>query len=403
MLKKENQVKIIFHIDMNAFFCSVACILNPFLRGKPFAIGRENSYKGVVSTASYEARAYGIHSAMPLSVAYKLKPDLMVVSVDYKYYQYYHNKFVELIKKYTNIIEVASIDEVYADMTEASLSKHPLVIAKEIQARLLKEYNLSCSIGIAPTLFLAKMASDIKKPLGVTVLRKRDIEKILYPLSVKEIYGIGKKTYPKLIENGINTIGDFMNEGNFYKIVNLIGENQFYSSYNNLKGLSSNIVNPNRYSESNSISTSMTYDIALISESEILYELRKMTREIHSKMIHDGYFTKTISIVLRDTDFQTISRQKTLDTYTDDFLIIFETVQELLEENFLDKGYRLIGVGLNNLVDKDHIPKEYNLFNVLSYDQREDIINNLINNFQSKYGEKVLFKKNFTKSQSKAK
>ncbi len=403
MLKKENQVKIIFHIDMNAFFCSVACILNPFLRGKPFAIGRENSYKGVVSTASYEARAYGIHSAMPLSVAYKFKPDLMVVSVDYKYYQYYHNKFVELIKKYTNIIEVASIDEVYADMTEASLSKHPLVIAKEIQARLLKEYNLSCSIGIAPTLFLAKMASDIKKPLGVTVLRKRDIEKILYPLSVKEIYGIGKKTYPKLIENGINTIGDFMNEGNFYKIVNLIGENQFYSSYNNLKGLSSNIVNPNRYSESNSISTSMTYDIALISEAEILYELRKMTREIHSKMIHDGYFTKTISIVLRDTDFQTISRQKTLDTYTDDFLIIFETVQELLEENFLDKGYRLIGVGLNNLVDKDHIPKEYNLFNVLSYDQREDIINNLINNFQSKYGEKVLFKKKFTKSQSKAK
>ena len=403
MLKKENQVKIIFHIDMNAFFCSVACILNPFLRGKPFAIGRENSYKGVVSTASYEARAYGIHSAMPLSVAYKLKPDLMVVSVDYKYYQYYHNKFVELIKKYTNIIEVASIDEVYADMTEASLSKHPLVIAKEIQARLLKEYNLSCSIGIAPTLFLAKMASDIKKPLGVTVLRKRDIEKILYPLSVKEIYGIGKKTYPKLIENGINTIGDFMNEENFYKIVNLIGENQFYSSYNNLKGLSSNIVNPNRYSESNSISTSMTYDIALISEAEILYELRKMTREIHSKMIHDGYFTKTISIVLRDTDFQTISRQKTLDKYTDDFLIIFETVQELLEENFLDKGYRLIGVGLNNLVDKDHIPKEYNLFNVLSYDQREDIINNLINNFQSKYGEKVLFKKIFTKSQSKAK
>lgn len=403
MLKKENQVKIIFHIDMNAFFCSVACILNPFLRGKPFAIGRENSYKGVVSTASYEARAYGIHSAMPLSVAYKLKPDLMVVSVDYKYYQYYHNKFVELIKKYTNIIEVASIDEVYADMTEASLSKHPLVIAKEIQARLLKEYNLSCSIGIAPTLFLAKMASDIKKPLGVTVLRKRDIEKILYPLSVKEIYGIGKKTYPKLIENGINTIGDFMNEENFYKIVNLIGENQFYSSYKNLKGLSSNIVNPNRYSESNSISTSMTYDIALISEAEILYELRKMTREIHSKMIQDGYFTKTISIVLRDTDFQTISRQKTLDTYTDDFLIIFETVQELLEENFLDKGYRLIGVGLNNLVDKDHIPKEYNLFNVLSYDQREDIINNLINNYQSKYGEKVLFKKNFTKSQSKAK
>ena len=206
MLKKENHAKIIFHIDMNAFFCSVACILNPQLRGKAFAIGRENSYRGVISTASYEARAFGINSAMPLSEAYKIKPDLIVVHIDYKYYTEYHNKFVKLISQYSNLIEVASIDEVYADMTEAAKSKHPLVIAKEIQARLLKEYNLSCSIGIAPTLFLAKMASDLKKPLGVSVVRKRDVKDILYPLSVKEIYGIGKKTYPRLIENNIKTI-----------------------------------------------------------------------------------------------------------------------------------------------------------------------------------------------------
>ena len=219
MIKKENHVRIIFHIDMNAYFCSVACILYPSLRGEAFAIGRENTYKGVISTASYEARALGIHAAMPISEAYKIKPDLKVISIDYKYYQDYHNKFVNIIKEYSNLIEVASIDELYADMTDISKSKHPIVLAKEIQLRLLKELGLSCSIGIAPTLFLAKMASDIKKPLGITVIRKKDVKDILYPLSVKEIFGIGKKTYPKLINGGINTIAEFMMPENKDRII----------------------------------------------------------------------------------------------------------------------------------------------------------------------------------------
>ena len=280
MIKKENHAKIIFHIDMNAFFCSVACILNPSLRGKAFAVGRENTYKGVISTASYEARALGIHSAMPLSEAYKIKPDLIVVNNDYKIYSYYHKKFVDLIKEYTDIIEVASIDEVYADMTLKSLSMHPIVIAKEIQARLLKEYDLSASIGIAPTLFLAKMASDLKKPLGLVVLRKRDIKDILYPLSVKEIFGIGKKTYPILIDNGIKTIADFMDLNNKDEILNLIGDKTYDYAYNALSGNSSNLVMPNRYEKSESISTSQTYDIPLNDIEEALYELRSMLRSI---------------------------------------------------------------------------------------------------------------------------
>lgn len=393
MLKKENHAKIIFHIDMNAFFCSVACILNPQLRGKAFAIGRENSYKGVISTASYEARAFGIHSAMPLSEAYKIKPDLMVVHIDYKHYTDYHNKFVKLISQYTNIIEVASIDEVYADMTEASKFKHPIVIAKEIQARLLKEYNLSCSIGIAPTLFLAKMASDIKKPLGVTVLRKRDVKEILYPLSVKEIYGIGKKTYPRLIENNINTISDFMNVNNKELIISLIGIRQYEHSYNCILGNSSNIVDPNRYSESSSISTSATYDVLKTSEAEILYELRRMTREVIAKMNSDSYYTKTIAITLRDNDFNTITRRKTIDEYTNDFYTIFDLVAELVEENIEDKGYRLLGMGVMNLVHENEIPKEYNLFTIEDIDVKEETIDRLISEFQSKYGEKILFRK----------
>ena len=398
MIKKENHAKIIFHIDMNAFFCSVACILNPSLRGKAFAIGRENSYKGVISTASYEARKYGINSAMPLIEAYKKLPELIVVHIDYKYYEEYHNKFIKLISGYTNLIEVASIDEVYADMTEISKTKHPVVLAKEIQARLLKEHSLSCSIGIAPTLYLAKMASDLKKPLGVTVLRKRDIEEILYPLPVKDIFGIGKKTYPRLIDNGIKSIGDFMNLENKDKIIFLIGDNLYNHAYNSLIGNSSNIVNPNRYSESSSISTSATYDVLKSSEAEILYELRRMTREVVNKMNSDSYFTKTVTITLRDSDFNTINRQKTLDDYTNDYLIIFDCVAELLEENIEDKSYRLVGMGVSNLVLNKNLPKEYNLFTLESIDEKEEAINSLIKEFQEKYGEKILYrsKKNKT-------
>ena len=143
-MRKQNNAKIILHVDMNAFFCSVACLLNPALRGKVFAIGRENSYRGVISSASYEARALGIHSAMSLKEAYTLVPDLIVVSIEYSYYTYYHHQFIHILQQYSSLVEVASIDEAFIDITELSKTRHPLVIAKEIQLRILKEVGLSC-------------------------------------------------------------------------------------------------------------------------------------------------------------------------------------------------------------------------------------------------------------------
>lgn len=389
----ENKSKIIFHIDMNAFFCSVACLLYPHLRGTVFAIGRENTYKGVISTASYEARALGIHSAQPLAEAYKIKPDLRVVHIDYSIYSDYHKKFVKLVSEYTNLIEVASIDEVYADMTDISKTKHPLVIAKEIQYRLLKEYGLPCSIGIAPTLFLAKMASDIKKPLGLTVIRKREVKDILYPLSVKDIFGIGKKTFPKLIDKGINTIGDFMNSINKELVISIIGENIYNYAYNHILGNSSNIVDPNRYSESQSISTSETFDVPLVSFDEILIEIRRMLKDIYKRMRKDNYYAKTAHITLRDTDFNTITRQYSFDEYKDNFDDFFDAIVELLEENVDDnKRYRLVGVGLSNLVLEENLPKEFNLFTLSSVDDKEIVIDNLIDEFQTKFGKKALFR-----------
>lgn len=390
-MNDKKSVKIILHVDMNAFFCSVAEIIYPHLRGKVFAIGRENSYRGVLSTASYAARKLGVHSAMSLKEAYDLVPDLLVVSLDYSIYEKYHIMFVNILKQYSKLIEVASIDEAYIDITEMSKVKHPLVIAKEIQLRILKECGLSCSIGVAPTLFLAKMASDMKKPLGITVLRKREVKELLYPLSVKEIFGIGKKTYPTLINNGIETIGDFMDEKNKELVINLVGVNSYNYVVSHVLGNSSNIVDPNRYSNSESISTSVTYDRIIEGETEVLYEMRKLTREVINRINEKNYCGKTITITLRNTDFKTITRSKTVDDYLYEYNDVFEIVTELVETNYKNEPLRLLGVGISQLVDKNNIPKEYNLFTISDKDTKDYVVKNLIKEYQQKYGEKALF------------
>lgn len=383
----QSKAKVIFHVDMNMFFCSVAVIKNPSLKGKAFVCGRANTLKGVVSTASYEARKYGIHSAMPMIEAIKRKPDLIVVESDWNMIKQYHNHFLSVLRDYTKVIEVASVDEAYCDMTDISKYRNPLEVAKEIQVRLVKEYHLPCSIGIAPTLFLAKMASDMKKPLGLVVIRKRDAYDMLKDLSVADIYGIGKKTYPILIENGIRTISDFLDPTNKVKILTLVGQNTYDYVITHLQGNSSNVVMPNRYAKNESISTMTTFDSHISNESEILFELRGLTRELISRLNKANMMTKTISITLRDESFKTMTRSKTIK-YTDDFYDIFDTVSNLLD-TYYEEGtvLRLVGVGFSNLKDKkEALAEEYNLFTFESFIEREEKVKEMLKELQDKYG-----------------
>ncbi len=379
--------KVIFHIDMNMFFCSVAIIKNKALKGKPFVIGRSGTNKGVISTASYEARSLGIHSGMSLNDALRIKSDLIVVSVDYKDIKQYHNYFINLIEDYTKVIEIASIDEVYADMSEISKVRNAIEVAEEIQKRLLEEYNLPCSIGIAPTLFLAKMASDMKKPLGLVVIRKRDAYNMLKDLSVKDIFGIGKKTYPILIENNIKTIGDFFKEENKEKIIELTSENTYDYVISHVSGKSSNIVSANRYVKNKSISVENTYDSPLRTDTDILYELRNETKELITKLNKSGYLTKTIGITLRDSSFKTISRSRTVE-YTNNFYDIFKVVSNLFYDNYDDtKVIRLCGVTFSNLKEKSEVLKEeYNLFTYLDYAEKDEALKEAIKKIEDKYG-----------------
>ena len=317
---------------------------------------------------------------MSLSEAFSIKPDLIVVESDFEMIKFYHNKFINLIKEYSRLVEVASIDECYADMTDISKFRHPIDVAKEIQYRLVHEYKLPCSIGIAPTLFLAKMASDMKKPLGLVVLRKRDKEELLYNLSVKDIYGVGKKTWPRLIDNGILTIRE---------IISLVGENTYQYVIDAINGRSSNDVVPQRFAKNESISESQTYDAYLISETDILVEMRKMTRSLISRIVNKNLMTKTITITLRNKDFKTFTRSKTIN-YTNDFYEIFDLVCDLVEENYKGEEIRLVGVGFSNLKDKDEVlAEEYNLFTYESIIEREANLKKLISKLKSEYGDSI--------------
>ncbi|PKM86092.1 MAG: DNA polymerase IV [Firmicutes bacterium HGW-Firmicutes-12] len=296
----KNNIKIIFHIDLNAFFASCAVIKDPYLKNKAFVVGGSSTFRrGVVSTASYEARKLGIHSAMNINDAFRIYPKLIVVPTEFSLYKKYSKLFFSFLKRYSNLIIEGSIDEAYIDMTEASMKKHPMDLAKEIQDGLMKEYQLPCSIGIAPTLFLAKMASDMKKPLGITVLRKKDIVEKLFPLSIGETFGIGKKTYPRLEKIGIKTIGDFTKEENKKNILSVMSEQSYLSYLDHIMGRSNDQIEVNKYSIPKSISNETTLNYNMDEPEAILKILTELLTESHRRLIKEELVCKTVGIKFR--------------------------------------------------------------------------------------------------------
>lgn len=371
----KNEVKIIFHIDLNAFFASCAVIKDPYLKDKAFVVGGSATFKrGVVSTASYEARKHGIHSAMNINDALRIYPKLIIVPTQFSLYHKYSNLFFQFLKRYSNIVLAGSIDEAYVDMTESSKNKHPLDLAKEIQEGLLKEHQLPCSIGIAPTLFLAKMASDMKKPLGITVIRKKDIVDKLFPLPIKEMFGIGKKTYPKLKNLGIHTIGDFTKKEFKSNILTIMSEQSYEAYLDHIMGRSSDIIDPKKYQIPQSVSNETTLNYPMDQYDAILEILKDLLEQTHERLIKEELVAKTIGIKLRTSDFETFSRGVTLGEYTDDYRLFLEKMENLFETNFQGQTIRLVGIYLNQVIQKKDLKIDFNLFNYQEFTKREEAL-----------------------------
>lgn len=352
----KNQTKVIFHIDLNAFYANCQLIEDPYLKGKAFIVGGSAVTKrGVVLTASYEARKYGIRSGMNVKDAFDLYPHVRVAPTRFDLYKKHSKIFFDYIKTFTNKMMKASIDEAYLDMTH---HQDPLSVAKTIQKTLNDTYHLPNSIGIAPTLFLAKMASDMKKPLGITILRKRDIVNKMFSLPLKDLYGLGRKTYPKLIEKGIMTIGDFTKKANHDIILHYMSEAHYQSFLTHIYGNSTNIIEAvDHKPKSISQETTLNYDID--QEDLIIDMMHPLIEEALKRLQKHHLYVKTIGYKLKTSTFKLQTRSKTLMTPTNDINIIKEVITELFMLHYNHEPIRLIGITLSNFVE-DNTP--FNLF-----------------------------------------
>lgn len=391
--------RLIFLVDMNAFFISCEMARNPALKGKPAAVaGDPKQRSGIILAANYEARKYKVKTTMVLHEARKLCPELILVPPDHGFYEKQSKAVMDILSRYTPVIQQNSIDEAWMDLTGCEkLFGNPMDIARNIMDTISKELDLWCSIGISENKFLAKMGSELKKPQGITELYVRDIKEKMWPLPVREMYGIGKQTEKRLMDYAIYKIGDIANckleflKSNFGKY----GE-ELYRLANGIDN-SQVVANPIYDSKSISRSTTLPFDtndagyirnILLSLAEEVGYEARKY-----------GYKGKTIAISIKYDDFTTITRQQTVSpTYlTKD---IYKTALKLYEGNKgKNKLIRLLGVGLSNFEEDDS--EQISLFDLLETGNdvhKEETIEKTIDKIRERFGNQKIIRGSMLKN-----
>lgn len=384
------------HIDLNAFFASAEQLRDPSTLGKPLAVGGRGR-RAVISTASYEARKYGVHSAQPVYQALKLCPDLILKPVDFRFYHILSNSFFGYLERYSRLIEPVSIDEGFVDLTlYLKDKKEPLEALKEIQQGLLKEVGLPCSIGIGPTKFLAKMASDMKKPLGITILRRRDIKDKLYPLPIEDFFGIGKQSAAKLKERfSIFTIGDLKKkmDGDEESLKHFFGK-QYESIKDHINGYGSDVVDPTPR-DPKSIGRSVTLEHDSDDLEEIFSIFEVMAEEIMGEMRKHKKASKTVDVTFRDGSFITKSKSMTYKEPIRNEKELLDAAKSIYKANFLGKEARLVGLTLQNLYNPKDMDIQMSFWDYETYEEEDKtrLIISKLNNITEKKYDKPLFKR----------
>ena len=391
--------RLIFLVDMNAFFISCEMARNPGLKGKPAAVaGDPKKRSGIILAANYEARKYGVATTMVLHEAKKLCPELIIVAPDHELYEKNSKVVMDILSRYTPVVQQNSIDEAWMDLTGCEkLFGSPLDIAENIMETISRELDLWCSIGISENKFLAKMGSELKKPQGITELYVKDVEEKLWPLPVREMYGIGKQTEQRLMDYAIYKIGDIANsnleflKSNFGKY----GEELYRLS----KGIDNSTVVSNPIYDSKSISRSTTLPFDTNDFEYIKNILLSLAEEVGYEARKYGNKGKTIAISIKYEDFTTITRQKTVKaTYlTRD---IYATALKLLEVNkSRNKLIRLLGLGLSNfLEDESEQLSIFDMFEDGRRVQKEETIEKTIDKIRERFGNKKILRGSMLKN-----
>jgi DNA polymerase-4 len=335
---------------MDAFFANVEIRENPSLKNKPVVIAKHprlTGGRGVVSTCNYIAREYGIHSAMSAQMAYKLCPKAVFISGNYDLYIEISHKIREIFHRYTDIVEPISIDEAYLDVTENKIqSKSAVKIARCIQKDIFEELSLTCSAGVSFNKFLAKIASDIEKPRGLTIITPVESDEFLASLPIEKFFGVGKKTVEKLHELGIYKGSDLRKRSEL-ELIERFGK-MGYSLFRKSRGIHNSPVVPNR--ERKSIGKESTFSSPLLSEEQVLQQLERLSERVADRLNFDHQRGYVVTVKIRYADFYTITRRITLENPTARSSEIYHHGKVLLEgELSIEKGIRLMGISVSDL------------------------------------------------------
>lgn len=376
----------IIHVDMNAFYASCHQAKDPGLRGRAILVaGDPKKRNGIILTASYEAREYGVKTAMANWQARQLCPTAIFIKPDYDLYVRTSGKVMEILGRFTPLVEVFSIDEAWLDVTGCEgLFGDSLEIAQKIQNTIYSELHIGCSVGVSSNKLLAKMASDFKKPMGLTVLPPEKVREMLWPLPVGKLFGVGRKMTQHLNKLNVNTIGDLAKvpEAMLKQAFGVNG--QYLSLWAN--GRDPSPVDPHAMDETKSMghSTTLARDVTTFTEAETV--LLSLSEQVGRRVRREDYMGRTVTLTLRDSSFHTITRSKTIP-YTCSSKDLYDTAKALLRSNWDGRlPLRLLGVSLSNLV------KEYKQVSLFGEEEKKDRLSEVMDDIKDKFGEGSIFR-----------
>ena len=339
----------IIHVDMDAFYASVEQMDNPELKGKPLAVGG-SEVRGVVSAASYEARKFGVRSAISGIQAKKLCPDLIFVRPRFDRYKEISKKIRKIFHDYTDLVEPLSLDEAYLDVTENKKGNpSATLIAQEIRKRIFEEVGLTASAGISVNKFVAKIASDYNKPNGQKTVNPDEVEAFLEKLDIKKFYGVGKVTAEKMYQLGIFTGYDLKQKTLEY-LEKHFGNSGFHY-YQICRGIHNSAVKPNR--KIKSVGAERTFGENLSSEIFMEERLQSIAKELEKRLQKSKISGKTITLKIKYSDFTLQTRSKTLPYFVSDKNIILDMAKDLLYQERLRNSVRLLGISIHNLNNEE--------------------------------------------------
>ena len=340
-----NSNRKIIHIDMDAFYASVEQMDHPELMGKPIAVGGSEN-RGVVAAASYEARKFGVRSAISGALAKKNCPDLIFVTPRFDRYKEISNKIHKIFHDYTDLVEPLSLDEAYLDVTHNKKGNpSATLLAQEIRMRILNEVGLTASAGISVNKFVAKIASDYNKPNGQKTVNPEEVLSFLEALPIRKFYGVGKVTTEKMYQLGIFTGLELKSKSIEFLEKHFGKSGAFY--YHVVRGIHNGEVKPNRITKS--VAAEHTFDTNLSSEIFMLEQLEKIAANLERRLKKHNIAGKTVTLKIKYSDFTQQTRSKTVPYFIADKGLIIENVKELLYQERMKDSVRLLGIALSNL------------------------------------------------------